>query len=118
MMSGLRSHREYTITCVSLRSGIASSATERIEYQPAAASTATSRRMSTRLRPENSMIALIMVVFSAGRGCHRAHLTFAIQQEGAARDDPLPGLESTGDLDAVVDPCARYDLTRFEFARA
>src|SRR5215218_5868867 len=109
------------MTCVSLRSGIASSATERMQYQPAAASTATIRRTRTRLRPENSMMASIMLVVSGGwrgwRGCRNgAHLAFAVQQKGAAGDDALAGGESTGDLDPVVDACAGDDLTGFELA--
>src|SRR5437867_9285 len=48
------------MTCVSLRSGIASSDTVFIDHTPATAATATSRNTRKRFFAENSMTALIM----------------------------------------------------------
>ena len=59
MMSGLRSHREYTITCVSLKSGIASSGTFLIDHTPNAVANAVVRMTRNRLLAENSMMRLI-----------------------------------------------------------
>src|SRR4051812_19926606 len=62
MMSGLRSQRVYTITCVSLRSGMASSGMVRIDHNPARQATAVSVNTTRRLFAENSMILAIMPV--------------------------------------------------------
>src|SRR5215203_2388309 len=49
------------MTCVSPRSGMASSGTVRIDQTPVATATATRMKTRKRLRPENSMSALIMI---------------------------------------------------------
>src|SRR5712692_10260523 len=60
MMSGLRSQREYTITCVSLKSGIASSGTCCIDHHPASTAPATKTNTMNRFVPESSMRRLII----------------------------------------------------------
>src|SRR5581483_48365 len=125
MMSGLRSHLEYTITWVSLRSGIASSGIFCIEYQPATTAAAISRKTATRLCAENSMILLIMLssrgsgpdaAGSAGapatRG--RTQLTFRIDQKIPGRHDPLAGLQPAHDLDASVKLPSGAHIARFQ----
>src|SRR5438093_4685953 len=55
MMSGLRSQRENTITCVSERSGMASSGTLFMAYTASATANAVSTMTMKRLCAENSM---------------------------------------------------------------
>src|SRR6516162_8632558 len=59
-MSGLRSQREYTITWVSPRSGIASTGMCSIDHTPHAHAIATSRKISALLRAEKPMSRSIM----------------------------------------------------------
>ena len=61
MMSGLRSQREYTITCVSDRSGIASSGTRRIDQTAIATASPVSASTRNLLRAENSMRRSTMI---------------------------------------------------------
>src|SRR6516162_640383 len=105
MMSGLRSQREYTITCVSLRSGIASRGMVRMDQMPAATANPTRIRTRNLLRPENSMMRFSMSVSSvAGMGAARrgAHgvlqLGFGIDQEGARRDHALSHSQAAENL--------------------
>src|ERR1035437_2287354 len=60
MMSGLRSHLEYTITWVSERSGMASSFVFFIACQPKSTATPTNRSTRNFRRAENSISLLIM----------------------------------------------------------
>src|SRR5207248_533560 len=129
------------MTCVSLRSGIASSGTVFIDQTPATAATATSRNTRKRCFAENSMMALIMAIRSRRprrlplghrhrrrhRLCRRgaavlvlggAHaargglqLTLGIDQERAGRDDPLTGSEAARDRHAIAKPVADDNLT-------
>src|SRR6478672_6106037 len=118
-MSGLRSQREYTITCVSLRSGIASSGTVRIDQMPATTATATRRNTTNRLRAENSMIALITAVsfmrrLGGGfrglrRTCRSPHagrrsfeLTLRVNQERPRRYDALAGGQTSNHGHAIA----------------
>src|SRR5437899_2410736 len=57
-MSGLRSQREYTITCVSLKSGMASSAACFMDHQPARQAAATAAKIRNLFLTEKSMIRL------------------------------------------------------------
>src|ERR1051326_525349 len=106
-MSGLRSHREYTITCVSLRSGIASSGMVRMDHQPAATAAATSVNTTSLLRPENSMIVLIMRERSF-------ELRFGIDQKRSGGDDALARTQAAQDLDPIVDAVADFDGARLQ----
>src|SRR5579871_3181015 len=99
MMSGLRSQREYTITCVSLRSGMASSGMCRIDQTPAATPTATNRKIANLFRAENSMtrliIALLLVLAGLGSvgGRHRLlELALRIHEKISRCDDSFAGL--------------------------
>src|SRR5262245_5745106 len=107
MMSGLRSQREYTITCVSLRSGMASSGTVRIDQMPATTATVTRRNTTKRFFAENSIIALITAVSfvwclrrrlrrdrrrvcGLAQTCRRGfELTLRVDQEGPRRHHAL-----------------------------
>src|SRR5437870_10763720 len=60
MMSGLRSHLLYTITCVSERSGIASSFVLFSEYQRSVPATAVNRKTMNLLRAQISIIRFII----------------------------------------------------------
>src|SRR6266700_2780325 len=60
MMSGLRSHLLYTITCVSERSGIASSLVLLSEYHPSVPATAVNMKTMNLLRAQISMIRFII----------------------------------------------------------
>src|SRR5574338_671274 len=122
------------ITCVSLRSGMASSGTVRIDHRPATTDVATSRKTRNRLRAENSMMRLIMVRLRALRALRRdagrrvfvlrgrraegvhcgAQLTFGIHQECSGRYDALAHAQAPGDRDAVAEPLANLHLPRFQ----
>ena len=71
MMSGLRSQREYTITWVSLRSGMASSGTCRMDHQPATQAARVSAKTRKRFFAQNSTIAPIMQAPGGGRAGSR-----------------------------------------------
>src|SRR5678816_4456313 len=131
MMSGLRAQREYTITCVSLRSGMASIGTVFIDHTPATVATATSKRTTKRFFADSSMRALIMASPSrrrrrtAVRVLFRSHATRPgfqlarrIDQERPRRHDSFAGGETARDGDAVSIPFTHHDLTRFEVAIA
>src|ERR1035438_2453396 len=60
MMSGLRSHLAYTITCVSERSGIASSFVFLIAFHPSTMATATKRKIRNLFLSLNSIILFII----------------------------------------------------------
>ena len=62
IMSGLRSQRENTITCVSPRSGIASAGMCSIDQAPAAQAAATRKKTSAFLRIEKPISCSIMPV--------------------------------------------------------
>src|SRR6266581_7844095 len=62
MMSGLRSHLEYTITCVSDRSGIASSFVFFIECQPRSRATLMNKKTRNLFSAQMSIIRLIMLL--------------------------------------------------------
>src|SRR3990172_6940488 len=127
MMSGLRSQREYTMTCVSLRSGIASSGPPFIEYPPATTATATSTKTMNRFLAENSMMALITGVpfvlrrlgrRSLGSGSRlrfrrphpfsrRLQLALRIDQERAGRHDALARCQAALDRHSIAEALAR-----------
>src|SRR6516164_8708111 len=105
-MSGLRSQWEYTITCVSLRSGIASSGTVLTDHTPAMTAAVTVMKTSRRLRAEKSMMALITAVSCVRRrrrrravlmlgrrgahpACCRLQLALRMDQERAGGDHVL-----------------------------
>src|SRR4029453_17094188 len=127
-MSGLRSQREYTMTCVSLRSGMGSSGAVRIDQTPATTASATSTNTTKRFLAENSMTASIMAVprvlrrrrcarrsHAAGR---RLQLVVRIDRECAGRDDPLASRQALHDRHAIAEACAGDDGTRLEVAVA
>src|SRR3989475_12493451 len=58
--SGLRSQREYTMTCVSLRSGTASSGIWRSDHQPAAAAAIAIRMTAPRWVADHSITRSII----------------------------------------------------------
>src|SRR3954462_12111014 len=60
MMSGLRSQREYMMTCVSLRSGIASSGSAFNDHQPPTQASAAQASTRNLCCTEKSMMRLIM----------------------------------------------------------
>src|SRR6266567_4953555 len=62
MMSGLRSHLEYTITCVSDRSGIASSFVFFSECQPRSRATPMNKKTRNLFFAQMSIIRLIMLL--------------------------------------------------------
>src|SRR3954451_2526460 len=96
------------ITCVSLRSGRASSGTWRSENQPASAPASARTTTATRCFAERSMTLLIMAV----------HPRFGVEEEGAGGDDAVPGDQAVEDFDAVAEPAAGADLARLEHAGA
>src|SRR5262245_37240111 len=123
MMSGLRSQREKTITCVSERSGIASSGIFLIVQLAAASATAV--KISTRnlLRALNSMIRSIIGAASVGvrrrrlraerfQRCTKARL--GIDQEVGRGDDLLAGFHAGKDLVVSLRVAPELDGTRFE----
>src|SRR5262252_9370339 len=131
-MSGLRSQREYTITWVSLRSGMASSGTLRIDQMPATTATVTRRNTTKRFFAENSIIALITAVsfmrrlrrrLGRGRGrvCGLAQsgrrgfeLALRVDEEGPRRHHALTGRQASGDRHAITKAFTDGNLTRFE----
>src|SRR5438105_3818283 len=123
-MSGLRSQREYTITCVSLRSGIASSGMCVIDHVPPATAAPTRRKIRNLLRAENSMMRLIMLMFPGTCGVSRVRrsggrlleLALRIDQEVARSYDPLPRLKAAQNLHAITQPFAGLHLARLEIS--
>src|SRR5438067_8406564 len=98
------------MTCVSLRSGIASSGTFRIDQMPATTAKPTRMKTMSRLRPENSMMWLIMAaarVFQLGLG---------VNQKGSGSDNALAGFDASDDFDTIADAVARAHLARLEIA--
>src|SRR5947209_8125586 len=109
MMSGLRSQRDKMMTCVSLKSGMASSGRCIIDHAPHVQAAATRANTRNLFLTENSMIRLIIyasvrvhvarieglaerdmhgrgvlirIVHSRGRSlCRGAHAAFRIDQE-------------------------------------
>src|SRR5579862_2315905 len=104
MMSGPRSQREYTITWVSLRSGMASRGMVFMDHTPAAAANNMSMNTANLLRAENSIIRLIMSVSPASRGHRVFQLGFGIDQKCARRHHALTGFEPAQNLNSVADP--------------
>src|SRR4029078_8100052 len=80
------------MTCVSLRSGSASSGTRWSDHQPANAPARVTRTTAARCRAERSMIRAII-------GLHPA---FRVEEEGAGERDALARLEPVHDGDAVA----------------
>src|ERR1019366_3136236 len=66
MMSGLRSQREKTITCVSPRSGIASVGIWRMDHTPHAQAAATMKKIRYLLRTERAIRRSIMLAIRLG----------------------------------------------------
>src|SRR5690349_1015726 len=115
MMSGLRSQREYTITCVSLKAGMASSGRLWRAHQPVTAAAATRRKTSKRLRAENSMTVLIMIGSRRHRG---SQLAFGIDEKVAGRHDALAGLQAAADFNTAVGLLTDLDAARLKKAVA
>src|SRR6478752_4771708 len=99
------------MTCVSPRSGIASSGTCRNATTPATAAAATHSRTRNLFLTEKSMMRSIMV-----RG--HFHPALGIDEERARGDDPLTGRQSSRHLYVVADPRAGLDQPRLEVAVA
>src|SRR5215471_15011275 len=110
------------MTWVSLRSGIASSGTVRIDQMPATTATVTSRNTTKRLRAENSMMALITAMPlmrrlrrpHPSRGCFE--LAFRIDEECPGRHDPLAGGQTPGNRHAIANTFADGHLSRLEIS--
>src|ERR1035437_2617263 len=129
------------MTCVSLRSGIASSGTVFIDHTPATPAAETRRNTMKRFLAENSMMALIMAMNFRRRrlrlrhGHRRIHrlrgrraaglwlahaarggfeLALGINQECAGRYDALAGRQPVRDRQAVAEPAADDHLPRLE----
>src|ERR1700746_861082 len=69
MMSGLRSQRDRMMTCVSLRSGVASSGKCIIDQAPQIQAAATNAKSKNLLRPEKPIIRLIILAPCSAVGC-------------------------------------------------
>src|SRR5450756_760367 len=128
------------MTCVSLRSGIASSGTVFIDHTPATTAAETRRNTMKRFLAENSMTALIMAVRSParpggrrrlrrGRFCRVApvlvlwlthaarggfELALGVNQERAGRHDALAGRQPARDRHTVAEPTGDDHLPRLE----
>src|SRR5689334_20291289 len=98
------------MTCVSLRSGMASSGTFFIDHQPATAAKPISRNTAALLRPENSMMRSIMR--------RRLQLAFGVDEKVAGGHDPLAGAQTLQDLDAAAGALAGRDLPRLDVSVA
>src|SRR6266568_3494205 len=95
MMSGLRSHLEYTITCVSDRSGIASSFVFFIECQPRSRATPMNRKTRNLFFAQMSIIRLIMLLGlrehfrqapqNTTALCHKCFCCFALAERERTR---------------------------------
>src|SRR5690348_5491537 len=103
------------MTCVSLRSGMASSGMFSRAHQPPSAAAATSKKTRNRLRAENSMIVLIMVR-SRPHSCFQ--LALRINEKVSGGDDPLAGFEPAQDLNASIGFGADFHFARLEIAVA
>src|SRR5579871_2398709 len=101
------------MTWVSLRSGMASSGSVCSAHQPVTAAAATSRKTSSRLRAENSMIVLIMI---GSRRRSGFQLAFRIDEKIARGHDALAGFQPASNFDAAVRLLADADLARLEEA--
>src|SRR6188508_3802419 len=96
------------MTCVSLKSGSASSGTRCSDHQPAKAPARAMSTTAARWRADRSMILAII-------GLHPA---FRVEEERARDRDALAGREAFDDRDAVAMPAAGLNVTRLEDARA
>src|SRR5215831_14922502 len=120
------------MTWVSLRSGIASSGTVRIDQMPATTATVTSRNTTKRFRAENSMMAsitavtlmrharrrvrglLMRVLGSAHPGRRRLELAFRVDEECPRRHYALAGGKTSNSRHAISEAFADGDLARLE----
>src|SRR5260370_28522438 len=100
------------MTCVSLRSGIASSDMFRADHQPAMTAAAVKRKTRKGLFADHSMTRLII------GSRPRVHLTLGIEQEVAGCDDPLAGLQPFEDLDAIAESRASFHFPWLQVAAA
>src|SRR5664280_2705358 len=82
MMSGLRSHLEYTITWVSERSGMASSLVFFMDCQPKRTAAPTSRNTRNFRFAENSIILLIIECSPSEQLLHAQDLPAVVDDEG------------------------------------
>src|SRR3954470_8566713 len=96
------------MTCVSLRSGRASSDTRVNDTHPAAAPANARRTTATRCLTERSMSRLIMA----------PHPAFRIQQEGARDDDAFTAREPFENFDPIAEAAADANVARLERAAA
>src|SRR5207247_1429385 len=111
------------MTCVSERSGIASTVMFRMDQSPASVAIPTIRNTTNLLWAQRSMILLIMLVLS--RFClmlqvvHPGHthpadcrfqFAFGVDEEIARRHDPLAGLQAAEDNEPVIDLGSKLDL--------
>src|SRR5579862_8790377 len=99
------------MTCVSPRSGIASSGTSCSARNPAIAAAATSSKTRNLFLTEKSMMRLIMVRA-------RLHATLGIDEKRAGDYDPLSGEQPFGHFDVFADPPPGLDQPRLEVAVA
>src|SRR5262245_7042950 len=129
------------MTCVSPRSGNASSGVDLIDHQPPTHAAATSTTTTSRCLTERSMTRSIMPVGSGHdlvsvrrepwrcrlgvlmrgwcpddrrRRSPEAHPAFGVEQERPADDDVLARDEPPDDFDAVVDPPSCLHLAGLE----
>src|SRR5215469_5669641 len=89
MMSGLRSHRERMMTCVSLRSGVASSGRCIIDHAPQTQAPATNAKTRNLFRTEKPITRLIILAPRSGIGCG---LQFVIEVFGRISLELVPAL--------------------------
>src|SRR5215472_7918411 len=100
------------MTCVSLRSGIASSGMLRADHQPATTAAAVSRNTRNGLRADQSMTRLII------GSMPQTEPAFGIEQKVAGRYDPLACLEPFENLDAIGVPLAGLHLSGLQVSVA
>src|SRR4051812_29529059 len=96
------------MTCVSLRSGSASSDTRVNDIQPAAAPASARRTTATRCLTDRSISRLIM----------GAHPAFRVQQESARDNDAVAAREAVEDFDAIAEAATGADVASLECAAA
>src|SRR5678816_4919947 len=91
---------------------------------PATTAKATSIMTTSLLRPENSMMRLIMAMASGRCRARRSatdralELRFGIEQESARRDDALPRAHALQDLNPVACAFTSFHRARFQVAVA
>src|SRR5215831_3844351 len=112
------------MTCVSLRSGIASSGTVFIDHTPAMTAAVTTINTTKRFFAENSMMRLITAVSLVWRGwrahsaCSSPELTLRIDEERAGCNDALAGRKPAVNGDAIAETITNHDCPGFEIAVA